>query len=388
MKEKILKQLEKLKEENLYREMPEMAEGAGKYIKLNDKEYLNLSSNNYLGLSELETVREEASKAIEEFGTTSGASRIVTGGNFSLYDRLEQKMASFKNREKALVFNSGYAANLAVYSTLASRETLVFSDKLNHASIIDGIKLSGAKQIRYKHNDMADLESLLEKHADHDEKIIATDTIFSMDGDTCPLYKITALAEKYGVLTIIDEAHATGVFGRGRGFAHEIGLADKVDVHMGTFSKALGSFGGYVAADEYIIDWMRNKARSFIYSTSLPPAVIGGASIGALKHLAKYPEIGGRLLDAAEDLRFYLQGGLGFDTCGSTTQIIPIILGDNRRALMAKEFLMAKGLYVAAIRPPTVPVNSARLRLSLRLDVLGEMDRIKSAFKALKESGI
>ncbi len=224
---------------------------------------------------------------------------------------LSRRWRALKNREKALVFNSGYAANLAVYSTLASRETLVFSDKLNHASIIDGIKLSGAKQIRYKHNDMADLESLLEKHADHDEKIIATDTIFSMDGDTCPLYKITALAEKkYGVLTIIDEAHATGVFGRGRGFAHEIGLADKVDVHMGTFSKALGSFGGYVAADEYIIDWMRNKARSFIYSTSLPPAVIG-ASIGALKHLAKYPEIGGRLLDAAEDLRF-LFAGAGF----------------------------------------------------------------------------
>ncbi|PLX70141.1 MAG: 8-amino-7-oxononanoate synthase [Denitrovibrio sp.] len=385
MKDKILRNLEKLKEENLYREMPEMAEGAGKYIKLNDKEYLNLSSNNYLGLSELESVREEAKKAVDDFGTTSGASRIVTG-NFSIYDQLESRMANYKNKQKSLVFNSGYAANLAVYSTLASRDTLVFSDKLNNASIIDGIKLSGAKQIRYKHNDTADLEALLEKHSNCTEKIIATDSIFSMDGDTCFLYKITALAEKYGALTIIDEAHATGVLGRGRGFAHEIGLADKVDVHMGTFSKALGSFGGYVAADEYIIDWMRNKARSFIFSTSLPPAVIG-ATIGSLKHLAKYPEIGGRLLDAAEDLRFYLQG-LGFDTGGSSTQIIPIILGDNKRALMAKEFLMAKGLYVAAIRPPTVPVNSARLRLSLRLDILGEMDKIKSAFKALKEAGI
>jgi len=385
MKDKIIRKLAKLKEENLYREMPNISEGAGKYVELDGNIYLNLSSNNYLGLSELESVRKEAIQAVEKYGTTSGASRIVTG-NYKIYDDLERKIASFKNREKALVFNSGYAANLAVYTTLASKETIVFSDKLNHASIIDGIQLSGAKHVRYKHKDMADLESLLEKYKEHEDKIIATDTVFSMDGDTCPLYKIINLAEKYNAMTIIDEAHATGVFGRGRGYAHELGLADRVDVHMGTFSKALGSFGGYVAADEVIIDWMRNKARSFIYSTSLPPAVVG-ATIGSLKHLAKYPEIGGRLLDKSEDLRMYIQG-LGFDTAGSVTQIIPIVLGDNKRAIMAKEFLMSKGLYVAAIRPPTVPVNTARLRLSLRPDVLDEMDIIKSAFKALKDSGI
>lgn len=385
MRDKILRELEKIKSENLYREMPGMLEGAGKYINVDGKEYLNLSSNNYLGLSELETVRDEARKAVDTYGTTSGASRIVTG-NYKIYDDLERKMASFKNREKALVFNSGYAANLAVYTSICGRDTHVFSDKLNHASIIDGIKLSGAKHIRYKHNDMADLEALLEKYKDVKEKVIATDTIFSMDGDVCPLYKIVSLAEKYGAMTVIDEAHATGVFGRGRGYAHEIGLADQVDIHMGTFSKALGSFGGYVAADKVIIDFLRNKARSFIYSTSLPPAAVG-ATIGSLKHLAKYPEIGGRLLDAAEDLRFYLMG-LGFDTGKSMTQIIPVILGDNKRALIAKEYLMEKGMYVAAIRPPTVPVNSARLRLSLRLDVLDEMDRIKQAFKDMKGAGI
>jgi 8-amino-7-oxononanoate synthase len=365
--------------------MPEMIEGAGKYINIDGTKYLNLSSNNYLGLSTVEGVCNEAENALKAYGTTSGASRIVTG-NYKLYDDLERKTASFKNREKALIFNSGYAANIAVYTSICGRDTHVFSDKLNHASIIDGIQLSGAKHIRYKHCDMADLESLLEKHKDVKEKVIATDTIFSMDGDVCPLYKIVSLAEKYGAMTIIDEAHATGVFGRGRGYAHEIGLADKVDIHMGTFSKALGSFGGYVAADELIIDFLRNKARSFIYSTSLPPAVVG-ASVGALKHLAKYPEIGGRLLDAAEDLRFFLMD-LGFDTGRSMTQIIPVILGDNKRALIAKEYLMEKGMYVAAIRPPTVPVNSARLRLSLRLDVLDEMDRIKQAFRDMKGAGI
>lgn len=385
MRDRISRRITELKEKSLYREMPPIAEGAGRFITIDNEKYLNLSSNNYLGLSELESVRSEAADALEKYGTTSGASRIVTG-NYSVYDDLERKTASYKNCEKALVFNSGYAANLAVYTTLAARNTLVFSDKLNHASIIDGIALSGAKHIRYRHNDMADLESLLEKHRDAEEKIIASDTVFSMDGDVCPLGKILALAERYGAMTVIDEAHATGVFGRGRGYAHELGLAERVDVQMGTYSKALGSFGGYVAADEQIIDWMRNTARSFIYSTSLPPAVVG-ASLGALKHMAKYPEIGGRLLDAAEDLRFYLRG-LGFDTGSSASQIIPVILGDNSRALAAKEFLMEKGVYAAAIRPPTVPQNTARLRLSLRLDILNEMELIKSAFRELAGAGI
>lgn len=385
MKNKALHELNRLKEENLYRDMPDISEGAGKYIELGGKRYLNLSSNNYLGLSEIDSVRAEAVAAIQKYGTTSGASRIVTG-NFSLYDELERKTASFKNCEKSLVFNSGYAANLAVYTTLASRGTLVFSDKLNHASIIDGIRLSGAKHIRYKHCDMADLESLLEKHKDADDKIIATDTIFSMDGDVAPLHKIIALAEKYGAMTVIDEAHATGVFGRGRGYAHEVALADKIDVQMGTYSKALGSFGGYAAARTEIIDLLRNKARPFIYSTSLPPSVIG-ASVGALKYMAKNPEIGGRLLDAAEELRYFLQN-LGFDTGRSVTQIIPVILGDNKRALLAKEFLMEKGVYAAAIRPPTVPENTARLRLTLRLDIVDDLELIKSAFKALREAGI
>jgi 8-amino-7-oxononanoate synthase len=385
MKDKIMKQLENLRNNSLWREMPDIQTGAGRYVEMNGAEYLNLSSNNYLGLSENELVKKEAAEALEKYGTSSGASRIVTG-NYKLYDDLERKTASFKNTKKALVTNSGYAANIAIYQSLAGRDTVVFSDRLNHASIIDGIRLSGAKHVRYKHCDMADLEELLIRHKDAKEKIIATDTVFSMDGDVCPLYRILTLAEKYGCLTVIDEAHATGVFGRGRGYAHELGLADRVDIHMGTFSKALGSFGAYIAADEYIIDYLRNTARPFIFSTSLPPSVVG-ASVGALKYMAKYPEVGGRLLDAAEELRHYLNK-LGFDTGRSSSQIIPVILGDNGRTLKAKEFLLGKGIYAAAVRPPTVPENTARLRLTLRLDVLDMMQTVKDAFKALKEAGL
>lgn len=385
MRHKIKHKLQELRDASLYREMPEMAEGSGKWVCVNGERYLNLASNNYLGLSEICEIREFAADAVLKLGTTSGASRIVTG-NYSIYDELEHKIALFKKAEKALVFNSGYAANLAIFSSFADRHTLVFSDRLNHASIIDGITLSGAKHIRYRHNDMADLRDLLEKHKDAEDKIIATDTVFSMDGDVCCLGEIVALAEEYGAITVIDEAHASGIFGRGRGYAHELGLESRVDVTMGTFSKAFASFGAYVCGDTDIIDFLRNKGRSFIYSTSLPPAVTA-ASLATLTYVIKNSDIGGRLLDASDNVREALRK-MGFDTATSVTQIIPVIMGSNERTLLAKEFMMSKGLYIGGIRPPTVPVNTARLRMSLRLDVLDETDMIIAAFEDLKASGI
>lgn len=385
MRDKIKLKLKELQDASLYREMPAMSEGAGRYVCIDGEKYLNLASNNYLGISEIQEIREASADAVLKLGTTSGASRIVTG-NYSIYDDLEHRIALFKKAEKALVFNSGYAANLSIFSALADRHTAVFSDKLNHASIIDGIELSGAKHIRYKHNDMADLEALLEKNRDVQDKIIATDTVFSMDGDVCRLYNIVALAEKYGALTVVDEAHAAGIFGRGRGYAHELGLEKRVDVHMGTFSKAFASFGAYVSGDADIIDFLRNKGRSFIYSTSLPPAVTA-ANLASLSYVMKNSDNGGRLLDAADNIRYALNK-IGFNTGMSVSQIIPVIMEQNERVLLAKEFLMAKGLFVAAIRPPTVPVNTARLRLSLRLDILDEQEKIIDAFKELKASGI
>jgi len=385
MRDKIKKKLNELREQHLFRTMPEMSEGAGRFVTVNGSKYLNLASNNYLGLSEVEAIRSASAEAVMKLGTTSGASRIVTG-NYSIYDELEHRTALFKQTEKALVFNSGYAANLAIFSAFADRSTAVFSDKLNHASIIDGIILSGAKHVRYKHNDVSDLAALLEKNKDIKDKIIATDTVFSMDGDVCRLRDIVALAKEYGALTVIDEAHASGVFGRGCGYAREAGLETSVDVHMGTFSKAFGSFGAYVAGDEDIIDYLRNKGRSFIYSTSLPPAVVA-ASLAALNYVQDNHDIGYRLLDFADSIRGALRS-MGFDTGLSVTQIIPVILGTNERVLLAKEFLMEKGIYVGAIRPPTVPVNTARLRLTMRLDVMDEQERILDAFRALKASGI
>jgi len=394
MRDKIKKKLNELRENSLFRVMPEISEGAGKYIsveinkgfgKTEVRKYINMASNNYLGLSEIQEIKRASADAVLELGTTSGASRIVTG-NYNLYDELERATAEFKQTEASLVFNSGYAANVAVFSALADRNTAVFSDKLNHASIIDGILLSGAKHIRYRHNDIDDLAALLEMHKDEKDKIIATDTIFSMDGDVCRLRAIVELAEAYGAMTIVDEAHASGIFGRGRGYSHEAGLEKRVDIHMGTFSKAFGSFGAYVAADRDIIDYLRNKGRSFIYSTSLPPAVVA-ANLAALKYVEDHHDIGYRLLDAADDIRRQLQV-MGFDTGDSVTQIIPVILGTNERVLMAKEFLMEKGIYVGAIRPPTVPVNTARLRMTVRLDVLDETERILDAFRALKAAGI
>ena len=385
MRDKIKKKLNELKEQNLFRTMPDISEGAGKFVNIDGMKYLNLASNNYLGLSEVEAIREASAEAVMKLGTTSGASRIVTG-NYSIYDELEHKIALFKQTEKALVFNSGYAANLAIFSALADRNTAVFSDKLNHASIIDGIQLSGAKHIRYKHNDTADLAALLEKHKDIKDKIIATDTVFSMDGDVCRLRDIVELARKYEALTVIDEAHASGIFGRGSGYAHEAGLEASVDVHMGTFSKAFGSFGAYVAGDSDIIDYLRNKGRSFIYSTSLPPAVVA-ANLAAVDYVRDNHDIGYRLLDFADSIRSSLRS-MGFDTGLSVTQIIPVILCGNERVLLAKEFLMEKGIYVGAIRPPTVPVNTARLRLTMRSDVMDEQERILDAFRALRASGI
>lgn len=384
MREKLKHELEKIKSEGLYRSLPDIDEGAGKYIISGGKRLLNLASNNYLGISEKKELTDEAQTALVALGCSSGASRVVTG-NFSLYGTLEKEMAEFKGTESCLVLNTGYMANLAVIASLAGRHTAVFSDKLNHASIIDGIKLSGAKHIRYRHNDTAHLAELLEQYKSTEEKIIVTDSVFSMDGDRADLKEITRLAEKYGALTIVDEAHATGVLGCGRGLAHELGLEKRIDVHMGTFSKALGSFGAYIAGDAYITDFIRNKGRAFIFTTSLPPAVIG-ANLGALRWLKSNPSCGEELLKKAAAVRNALNLA-GFDTAGSSTQIIPVIIGDNFKVQKAGRLLEDAGIRTGVIRPPTVPDGTARLRLSIRLDLNhDELEHVVHSVRRLKNA--
>ncbi|NMC48450.1 MAG: aminotransferase class I/II-fold pyridoxal phosphate-dependent enzyme, partial [Desulfovibrio sp.] len=239
------RELARLEAQGLRRRVPDLDHGAARFVEQGGARLLNLASNNYLGLANRPEIIEVSAKSLARYGCSSGASRLITG-NFALAETLEAELATFKDQEAALVTGSGYAANLAVFSALADRHTVILSDKLNHASIIDGITLSGAKLVRYRHLDMDHLEHLLEREQEAPKKIIVTDTVFSMDGDVAPLARLVELGKAYGALIVVDEAHAMGVFGQGRGLAAELGLSEAVDVHVGTLSKALGSLGGYV----------------------------------------------------------------------------------------------------------------------------------------------
>jgi len=365
-KDFISRELRELRERSLIRQIPPVDNGADKFLTFEGRTLLNLASNNYLGLAGHPALKQAATEAVEKYGTSSGASRLICG-NYALLDELEAEIRDFKGLDDALVVGSGFAANLMIVSALADRHAVVFSDKLNHASIVDGILVSGARQVRYRHNDMDHLASLLEKHAGAERKLLVTDTVFSMDGDLAELATIVDLCQRHNVLSVVDEAHAAGIFGNGRGLAAELGLADRVDVHMGTFGKAFGSYGAYVAGKADIIEYLRNKGRPFIFSTALPPATIG-ASLAAVRLVRKNLVMGENLLAMARDVREFLRS-LGLDTGPSETAIIPVIFGGNDMALAARDALMEQGVYVGAVRPPTVPEGTARLRISLRADL-------------------
>ena len=381
--DKISSELNLIKQQHLFRDIPDIECGMEKYVQIKGQNFLNLASNNYLGISNERFIVKSSIKAVEKYGTSSGASRIVSG-NFKLYDELENEIAKFKNTETGLIFNTGYTANIGIVSALANKNTVIFSDKLNHASIIDGIVLSRAKHIRYNHNDTEHLEYCVKKYKDYPEKILISDSIFSMDGDIAKLEKTAEIAKKHNIFTIIDEAHATGVFGNGRGLIHEKSLENIIDIQMGTFSKGLGSFGAYAACSKDVKNFLVNKARSFIFTTSLPPAVVG-ANLGALKFVQNHPEIPAKLIKISEDFRLFLTENK-FDIQNSQSQIIPVILKDNEKTLKAKEFLLSKNILVGAIRPPTVPVNTARLRISLRADLNDkEIEYVKNTLMELKK---
>jgi 8-amino-7-oxononanoate synthase len=373
--------LDELKARSLDRRIPDVDFGADRMLLTSGRPCLNLASNNYLGLAGHPALRQAAQEAVERYGTSSGASRLVSG-NFAILDTLEAELAGFKDQEAALVVGSGFAANLSIFSAMADRSTVVFSDRLNHASIVDGISLSGAKHLRYRHNDADHLRSLLKKHNDAPRKILVTDTVFSMDGDVADLPALVRMARDYKALLIVDEAHATGIFGRGRGMAAEQGVESEVDVHMGTFSKALGSYGGYIAGRREIVDLILGRGRAFIFSTALPPAVIG-SNLAALRLVAADNGPSVRLLSLAADFRGHL-GVLGMDTGLSASQIVPVIIGGNLKTLGARDFLLERSIFAAAVRPPTVPEGTARLRLSLRADLTdGDVATLKSAMVEL-----
>ena len=330
-------------------------------VRRDDKEYLMMASNNYLGLTFDERVIEGAIKGAQQYGTGSGGSRLVSG-TFPLFTDLERELAKFKNTEKALVFNTGYMANVGTISAIADKNTIIFSDALNHASIIDGCRLSRGSVKAYNHCDVDELKYLLKEVERNTRKLIVTDGVFSMDGDIAPLDKLYELSREYNALLMVDDAHATGTIGSGHGTAAYYGLEKEVDIQLGTLSKSLGSVGGYVAANSTIIDYLVNMSRSFIFSTALSPADIG-AALAALHVLESDTSVLRRLQNNVNYMADCLNS---IGICATNdTPIFPILIGSNEDTLTVSNYLYNAGIIGTAIRPPTVPVGESRIRLTV-----------------------
>ena len=330
-------------------------------VKRDDKEYLMMASNNYLGLTFDTRVIEGALKGAQQYGTGSGGSRLVSG-TFPLFTELERSLAKFKNTEKALVFNTGYMANVGTISAVADKNTIIFSDALNHASIIDGCRLSRGTVKTYSHCDIDELKYLLKQVDRNTRKLIVTDGVFSMDGDIAPLDKLYELSRDYNALLMVDDAHATGTIGNGHGTAAYFGLEKEVDIQLGTLSKSLGSVGGYVAANSTIIDYLVNTSRSFIFSTALSPADIG-AALAALHVLESDVSVLQRLHENVNYMADRLIS-MGIDATNETP-IFPILIGHNEDTLAVSNYLYEAGIIGTAIRPPTVPIGESRIRLTV-----------------------
>ncbi len=339
--------------------------GVGGRLHDDTCEWLSFASNDYLDLARHPRVIDAAGAPLVRWGAGAGASRLVAG-TLPIHETLEARLAALKGCPAALVGGSGYAVNLGLIPALAGRSDTVLLDRLAHASLVDGAVLSRANLCRFRHNDLEHLESLLAALPAAGRKLVVTESVFSMDGDLAPLPELAAVADRYGAMTLVDEAHATGIFGPGgAGRVVESGLADRITVSMGTLSKALGSFGGFAAGSVILRDWLVNRARPFIYSTALPPSAVG-AALGALDLLRDEPERGAVLLQRAAFFRARLAEA-GFPDSGSRSQIVPVLVGDNACALRLAARLRDAGVLVVAIRPPTVPAGTARLRFAVTL---------------------
>lgn len=355
-------ELARLKHSHRYRRLFAIEGEPGPTVRMDGREVILLSSNDYLGLAGHPKIKEAAAEALRRWGCGSGASRLVSGTT-DLHLELERRVASFVGSPSALVFGSGYLANIGVIPALAGRGGLIFSDSLNHASIIDGCRLARSEVRVYPHADIETLGLLLEKAPPGAGKLVVTESIFSMDGDLAPLDRIDTVARKHGARVMVDEAHAIGVLGeRGAGGMEHFGLAGDEDVRMGTFGKALGSFGAFVAGSETLRDYLINAARSFIFSTAPPPPALA-AALAALDLLSAEPERRRRLHENADFLRSALLS-LGFRTLPGGRHILPILVGDDARAEAMRNRVLEGGVFVQAIRPPAVPEGSSRLRIA------------------------
>jgi 8-amino-7-oxononanoate synthase len=362
-------ELQELNREGLIRKLRVISALKGAYIKIDNKWLISFCSNDYLGLAQHPKVKKAMLETTRRFGAGAGSARLLSGTTL-LHHKVEQELAKFKKTEDAIFFTSGYVANLSVITSLVKKDDILLCDELNHASLIDATRLTGANIRVYRHCDMDHLERLLSNRDSRSTlnalRYIITDTIFSMDGDSAPLKEITRLSRKYGACTIVDEAHATGVFGKNaRGIAEESNTEDRIDIIIGTASKALGIVGGFVTGKNVLTDYIRNKARQFIFTTALPAGVCAGviASLSILQG-KEGSDLRAKLWENTDYLKSQLLK-MEFDLRKSVSPIVPILLGDTRKTIWFSHELYRKGLYVPAIRPPTVPQDASRLRITL-----------------------
>ena len=355
--------LEELKLKGLKRQNAVVTGKAGPRCIINGKEVINLSSNNYLGLANDPRLIEASVKATEKYGAGAGAVRTIIG-TLDIHIELEEKLAKFKNTEAVIVFQSGFNCNMGTIGALMTKEDAILSDELNHASIIDGSRLSGSKILRYKHNDMVDLERVIKEAKNsglYKKLMIIFDGVFSMDGDIVNLPGIVKIAEEYDALTYIDDAHASGVLGKnGRGTVSHYNLYGKVDCQIGTLSKGIGVVGGYVAGSKELIDWLKLRGRPFLFSTAMTPGSVG-ACIKAIEILSESSELVDRLWDNTKYFKSKLSG-IGFDIGNSQTPITPVIIGDEAKCMHFSDELFNEGLFVSGLAFPTVPRGKARVR--------------------------
>jgi 8-amino-7-oxononanoate synthase len=382
----IEERLARLRAANRYRSLRRVETPQAARILLDGREALLFCSNNYLGLADHPALKAAAGEAAERFGCGSGASRLISG-NMGLHEDLEARLALFQGYPACLLFNSGYAANVGILSCLMEAGDVIFSDALNHASLIDGCRLSRADVKIYRHRDTDHLAFLIRQARDYRKKLIVTDTLFSMDGDLAPLPDLVGLAHRHGCMLMLDEAHAVGVMGaHGRGVAEHYGLAEAADISVGTLGKALGSFGAFAVCRPPVREYLLNHARSLIYSTSLPPPVLAAAA-KALEIVAAEPD---RRASLRQNADLFARGlrDLGFSIPEPVTQIQSVILGEEAKAMSLCEQLLVRGIYAQGIRPPTVPPETSRIRFSLmathtREDVRRALDALASSLAAL-----
>lgn len=353
--------------------------GADSEVMIDGKKFVMVGSNNYLGLTQDPRVKAAAMKAVEDYGSGCTGSRFLNG-TLALHEELERRLAKFMNREAALCFSTGFQTNLGTIATIVGKDDLIFTDRANHASIVDGCRLAFGKMVKFKHNDLDDLERLLKKYPKSEGKLIVADGVFSMEGDIIELPRLTSLAAQYGARVMMDDAHSIGVLGKhGRGTGEHFGLEDKVDIVMGTFSKSFASIGGFIVADAYVIDYIKHHSRALIFSASMPPAATATV-LAALDIIEQEPQRIECLWKNARKMKTGFDA-LGFDTGKSETPIIPLLIGDDMKTFAFWKMLYDNGIFSNPVITPAVPPGQGRIRTSyMATHTEAELDHVLQVF--------